>query len=64
MIFKPKGKPIEKFISQLFSSGLHMPAGALLAACFLAYLVVGAPILIGVPAVLLAIYVVVSAVPD
>ena len=41
-----------------------MPAGALLAACFLAYFVVGAPILIGVPAVLLAIYVVVSAVPD
>ena len=41
-----------------------MPVSALLAGCFIAFLVGGWPILIGLPAVLLGIYVIVSAYPN
>lgn len=59
-----KGTNIDRFITQLFESGLYKPAGVLLAGCFLASLIGGLPVLIGLPAILFAINVVVSAYPE
>ncbi len=63
LTYQLKGTNIDKFIRQLFESGIHMPVSALLAGGFIAFLVGSWPILIGLPAVLVGIHLVVSAYP-
>lgn len=56
--FKSTEEIYIKFDSTLLSSGLHWPAGALLAGVFVAILIAGWPMLLALPPVLLAICVV------
>ena len=55
-----KGENIEKFTSALFSSGLYIPAGFLLAGWTIAFLIAGWPMLLGLPVLIFSIYIVVQ----